>query len=349
MKAKYGIIAGVTLCCVFGLFSAVRQVQAEPKKHEISIAIYQSPTHEISVWNKELQKYLGEMSGNRLVPKIYDSAKIAKGTDMLDAVQRGLADMGFAYGGFIASTFPVLEAVGSVPFLFRSDYEWWKAWPRVTAVLQEALEKGGYSNILLIDMPYYGGWYKIATKGKKLKVPADLEGLKLKAVGTGLRDYVKMIGGNAVGITTAEVYEAASRGLLQGTIGVHTHWTGWKQMEVFDHLLDLPICPTTMHWVVNKSTLKKLGPELAPVLINFCRFNIVMQGMNSIVSEDRNEMIASEKMEFYRPTAEEAKLWYAPGEKIIEEWVERSKPYGAKIVDIVKAARASESKGFLDW
>lgn len=152
-----------------------------------------------------------------------------------------------------------------------------------------------------------------------------------------------------MGVTTAEVYEAASRGLLQGTIGVHTHWTGWKQMEVFDHLLDLPISPTTMHWVVNKSTLKKLGPELAPVLINFCRFNIVMQGMNSKVSEDRNEMIASEKMEFYRPTAEEAKLWYAPGEKIIEQWVERSKPYGAKIVDIVKAARASESKGFLDW
>ena len=94
---------------------------------------------------------------------------------------------------------------------------------------------------------------------------------------------------------------------------------------------------------------ERYNPELAAVLINYCRLNIVMQGMNSKVSEARNELIASKSMTFYKPTPEEIAQWYAPGQKIIDAWVERSAPYGAKIVEIVQAARESGSKGFLDW
>ncbi|MCF8033230.1 MAG: TRAP transporter substrate-binding protein DctP [Desulfarculaceae bacterium] len=315
----------------------------------LSVALYQAPTHELSVWIKELAPMLAQMSNNELKAKVYDAGTIAKAREMIDAVQRNLADVGFVYPGFNSSTIPVMEVVGAVPFLIRNNYEWWKAWPKIVPVLQKALEDKGYDNIVVCAVPYYGGWYKIATKGKAVKVPDDLKGIKIKAVGKGLRDYVSKVGGSSVSISTAEVYEAASRGLLQGTIGCHTHWTGWKQMEVFDHLLDLPVAPTTMLFYINKSTLKKLGPKDAAVFTKFCEMTSAIITIDSMVSEAKNEMIASSKMKFYKPTQAEIELWYAPSKEVIAEWVKRSAPYGQEIVDIVEKVRNSKKKNFLNY
>lgn len=144
------------------------------------------------------------------------------------------------------------------------------------------------------------------------------------------------------------MYEAASRGLIQGAIGVHTHWLGWKQMEVFDHLLDLPIAPTTSHFIISKKTLKDLGPELAPILENYVALLSSRMSMNSKVSEIKNELLASSKMEINRPSSATLDQWYKPSESIIQEWVQRSEPYGAQILKIVEEARKSESKSFLE-
>ncbi|MEW5912589.1 MAG: TRAP transporter substrate-binding protein DctP [Thermodesulfobacteriota bacterium] len=344
MRFKKAVL--ISVMCAVALLGSVGLASAAKT---LNVALYQSPTHELSVWIKELSPILAQMSNNELKAKVSDAGTIAKGPEMVDAIQRGMADVGFVFPGFNSSTMPVLEVVGNVPFLFRNDYEWWKAWPKIIPVLQKALEAKGYDNVLICAVPYYGGWYKVATKGKVVKVPGDLKGIKIKAVGRGLREYVQKIGGSAVSVSTAEVYEAASRGLLQGSIGVHTHWTGWKQMEVFDHLLDLPIAPTTMLFYINKSTLKKLGPKLAPLFVAYCDLTAAMISMDSKVSEAKNEIIASARMKFYKPTEAEKELWYAPAQTVINEWVKRSAPYGKQIVEIVEKARKSPKKNFINY
>lgn len=344
MLRKKNLLIGIL--CAAMLLGGVSLASAAKT---VTVALYQSPTHELSVWIKELAPMLAQMSDNQLKAKIYDAGTIAKGKDMVDAVQRGLADIGFVYPGFNSATMPVMEVVGSIPFLFRNNYEWWKAWPKIIPVLQKALEDKGYSNIMVCAVPYYGGWYKIGTKGKAVKVPKDLEGIKIKVVGKGMRDYVQQVGGNAVAMPTSQVYEAASRGLLQGSLGVHTHWTGWKQMEVLDHLLDLPIAPTTMLFYINKDSIKKLGPKLAPIFLKYCEFMAATITIDSMVSEVKNEIIASSRMKFYRPTEQEKELWYGPSKAVIADWVKRSAPYGQQIVDIVEKARTSKKKNFLDY
>lgn len=344
MKHKKNTL--ISLMCAIAIFGFASLAGAAKT---LSVALYQSPSHELSVWIKELAPMLAEMSNNEMKAKVYDAGTIAKARDMIDAVQRNLADVGFVFPGFNSATMPVMEVVGAVPFLIRNDYEWWKAWPKIITVLQEALEAKGYDNILVCAVPYYGGWYKIASKGKAIKVPSDLKGIKIKAVGKGLRDYVQSVGGSAVSISTAEVYEAASRGLLQGSVGCHTHWTGWKQMEVFDHLLDLPVAPTTMLFYISKSSLEKLGPKLAPIFVKYCEMTAAMITIDSKVSETRNELIASSKMKFYKPTSAELERWYAPSKAVIDRWVKRSAPYGQQVVDIVDKARNSKKKNFLNY
>jgi len=137
-----------------------------PAKHEITIAIYQSSTHEISQWIKENASLLEEMSNGRLIPKVYDSGMIAKGPDMIDAVQKNLADLGNCFPGFTSATFPVFDIYGMVPFLIRDDYEVWKAFPRINAVAQRAMEDAGYDNVVFSDACYFSSWYMTATAKK---------------------------------------------------------------------------------------------------------------------------------------------------------------------------------------
>lgn len=344
MRRKIAVLLGII--CAVGMLNFAGTAGAA---QTITMALYQSPTHELSVWIKDLAPELAKMSNNRLQLRVMDSGTIAKGKEMVDAVQRNMADVGFVFPGFNSSTMPVLEVVGSVPFIFRNNYEWWKAWPKIIPVIQKALEDKGYDNIEIAAVPYYGGWYKIATKGVEVKVPQDLKGVKTKVTGIAMRNYLEAVGGSAVAMPTADVYEAASRNLLEGSMGVHTHWTGWKQMEVFDHLLDLQIAPTTMFFYMNKKTVKKLGPELGPIFVKYCEHLAAMITLNSKVSELRNEAIASTRMKLYRPTEEEKELWYAPAQPIIDKWVEKSAPYGQQIVDIIKAARNSDKKSFVDY
>jgi TRAP-type C4-dicarboxylate transport system substrate-binding protein len=343
MKRKTMVVVGVFCLTVMLGFMTICEAQ-----QTLNMAVYQGSTHELSIWNYELAPTLQKMSNNRVQLKIHDSGTIAKANGMFDAVQRNMADIGFVYPSVLSSTIPVLELAGGIPFILRDNYEWWKALPAITAVVQEAIEAKGYNNVLICSVPYYGGWYKLATK-KKVTTPKDLKGLKIKSIGTGMRDYISNVGGSPTSIDTAEVYEAASRNLIQGTIGTHTHWTGWNMREVFGYLIQVPITPTTMYFLINKNTLKKLGPDLAAIFVGYCEFALTQLSMHSLVSEEKNEDTAHAKMEFVRPTKEQLESWYAPSNAIVDAWVKRSAPYGQRIMDIIKKVRQSDKKGFVNY
>lgn len=106
------LISAVCLAAILGFAFIATAAQT------ISIAVYQSATHECAVWFNELAPMLAKMSNNKLQAKIYDSGTIGKEKDILDAVQRNLADVGFEYPGYHSPAMPVLEVCAMSPSFF---------------------------------------------------------------------------------------------------------------------------------------------------------------------------------------------------------------------------------------
>lgn len=187
---------------------------------------------------------------------VFPGGQLGKEADLAQAVALGTVDL---FWGDAATFSPFVKELNvfNTPFLFR-DVAQWKTVVRgpIGDDLVRRLE--AKSPVKILGRMQMGDRYILTTK-KPVRVPADLEGLKIRVPDVPMYTAsFAALGAKATPIAFSEVYVSLQQGVIDGMENPTGLIRGMKFYEVTKYLTKLPWSNSVNFLVVNKNTFNKL-------------------------------------------------------------------------------------------
>ncbi|MCG6115865.1 MAG: TRAP transporter substrate-binding protein DctP [Mesorhizobium sp.] len=290
---------------------------------ELKLGTFHGPQHPVVAILREHAEQVSENTEGRLSVRVFDSGTLAGGPATLNAVQRGVMDI----GNYVWTYAPIeqlpLLTIGGLPYVYRDGEGYAEAWEAdntlIDAVNAHVAERG-YDNVFFSG-PYFSGFARIGFRNYEPRVPDDLRDLKIRGTGTYNR-VVEAYGAVDVTIESPEVYNALESGLIDGAVGLAANWINWSWMEPSNYLLNYPIAPVGGAMAVNAQSWERVSEEDQAVLIDMIAG--IQRGLSDyyIELESTQMSVMEEHMTIYTPDEEEAALWAEPRQDIINWWLD---------------------------
>jgi TRAP-type C4-dicarboxylate transport system substrate-binding protein len=116
-------------------------------------------------------------------------------------------------------------------------------------------------------MSFATGPGQLLMKTKEIKALADMSGTELGATAGPRGDGLKLLGATPVVLPMPEVYEAQSRGVIDGVVGPYEAMTGFKLADVTDSITVTPFLYVNYFFMnINKETFESMPAEYQKVL-----------------------------------------------------------------------------------
>ncbi|MGK2226221.1 MAG: tripartite ATP-independent transporter DctP family solute receptor [Devosia sp.] len=176
-----------------------------------------SDTHPDGYPTVEAVKYFGEklseLTDGRYAVEVFHSAQLGEEKDTIEQTQFGVIDLNRISIGAFGTQVPA-ATVTQLPYIFRSA-------DHFHAVLDGPIGDeilAAFDAVDLKALAYYdGGARSFYNSGKPINSPADLEGMKLRVMGSDIFvDMVAALGGNATPMPYGEVYSGIQTGVIDG-------------------------------------------------------------------------------------------------------------------------------------
>ena len=197
----------LTVCVAALLFPGAAVFAAEYK-----LSNQFPPSHHISKGLGVFADKVKEYSQDKIRIKIFDSAQLFKDTEIVEALQDGLVEIGLVatnkWGGMIPAT-----DVFDVPFLFV-DLESPKKFldGGASEILDGEFMKLGVKNLFWADYGFIQMW----NSKRPLHSPADFAGLTMRSYSAGDSETLKALGAAPTLMSSSEMYMALQRGTVDG-------------------------------------------------------------------------------------------------------------------------------------
>ncbi|MDP3824397.1 MAG: TRAP transporter substrate-binding protein DctP [Burkholderiales bacterium] len=146
----------------------------------------------------------------------YPAEQMGKAKDFLSLTQSGVLDITYVAPGFVSDKMP-LSVVAELPLSFtgscKGTLAYWNLAKFGGLLSKKEFEPNGVRLLFTIVLPPY----QVVTR-KPFASLKDLEGMKIRASGSAKELVLKKIKATPVLIPTPEVYEALSRGTIEGVL-----------------------------------------------------------------------------------------------------------------------------------
>ncbi|MBC7331467.1 MAG: TRAP transporter substrate-binding protein DctP [Synergistetes bacterium] len=204
------------------------------------------------------------MTGGRLKIRLHEPGEIVPGTEVLDAVRKGVVDLGMNTPAWQKGEFPAGDLFYTLPggvFDFHDLFVWMYSGEGIK--LQQEMYKGAIVAFPLGLTPPEEIW-----STKPVKTLEDIKGLKIRAAGLSMELW-KALGASVVLLPGGEVLPALRRGLIDATefaypsmdyaLGLH---------EVAKYLFDPPIHmgSNMFQLAINPKVWESLSPDLREII-----------------------------------------------------------------------------------
>jgi C4-dicarboxylate-binding protein DctP len=280
---------------------------------------------------KELaEKY----TNGKVKVEVYPNSQLYKDKEEMEALQLGavqmLAPSLAKFGPLGAREFEVFD----LPFLFkdRATLQKVTTGPVGKMLFEKLTDKG------ITGLAYWDNGFKVFSANKLLKVPADMQGLKIRIQSSKVLDaQIRAVGAIPQVMAFSEVYQALQTGVVDGEENVPSNKFTQKMHEVQKHFLMSNHGYIGYAVIVNKKFWDGLPGDIRSQLDKAMGEATVHA--NQIAETENleaiNAMAASGKTQLYTPTAAELKLWVKAMLPVHEEV---SKRIGAQTLEAVYAA-----------
>ena len=187
------------------------------------------------------------------------------GPDIPNLLRTGTLDMGSVVGPYVAGEVPALE----IQYLFGAFTEREQQFLTTAAIapeVEELLEDSAGGGKLIFKEWASGNDIFFFSK-KPLLTLDDFTGLKTRAFGTSISDWINGMGADAQFVAFAEVYTALERGILGAGVTGGDAGFGQRWYEVADYITGPLISWPANDMVMNKEVWEKLPPDLQAIVI----------------------------------------------------------------------------------
>lgn len=303
----------VFLAFIFiGGFIQTSSAQAPIK---LTYALFQPAAAALSKANTEFAQEIEKRTNGRVQIQIFHGGSLLGGPAMYQGVRSGIADMGNCLTVYNPGVFPFTKiaempvpaesgwAVSNAMYDFLMKYQ-----PKEWKDVQILTVCGDGFNIGAIAMG---------------KVPIlKLEDWKGKSLRPVHADVVTALGGTVKDLPMAEVYDAISKGVLDGEVGAAEPLKSWRLADVAKHItLNFAPAQPSIVWynIMNKDKWNSLPPDIQKTITEVGREYC---GKLGLAWDDQEiagiEYAKSVGSKIYILSKEEEKRWQAAIVTVIE-------------------------------
>lgn len=308
---KQNILVGIILVLIVValplLCSGVSSAGTKPIV--LKFATYFPEVNTISQFNVWWAKEIEKRTSGRVKFEFYWAGSLVKARDLAKAAGRGICDVALLATGYTRASFPLTGIYEAVYITEKPD-----AACRAMSELYETQEglkaewKNNNLKLLFFDMlgPNIFGFRN------KVVSLEELQGLKIRTAGK-MTIVAKRLGATAVSMSSAEVYEAMDRGLLDGYTNTSLASAATRSFpEVAPYMLD----PRMGNYACIETTMNLRTWNNLPSDIK----EIISQVSKEVLGKSVEIMMADEDKVMVKMHTEWNATLYALSPEQVEKW-----------------------------
>lgn len=201
-------------------------------------------------------------SDGRIMVEVYPSMQLGGSvSDLVQQMEDGVVDIIWTLPGFTPGRFPGAQGL-ELPFMNTGTSATMSpaAMEFITGHLQKEFEGIKIISVHATDAAL------IHTKDKPIRTLDDFEGMKLRVAGRFIGEAVKALGATPVGIPLGGVYEALSRGQVDGMLINWAITQPFRFYEVTEYHTDHPLYQSMLMTLMSEDSYNRLPPDLQAVI-----------------------------------------------------------------------------------
>jgi TRAP-type transport system periplasmic protein len=323
------IVSLFTILAVLSACSSGPSSAAAPAAQSViklTSSCYLPPAHMLSGMMGEMMTKIQSQSNGRLEISYSAGGSILTAAKTADGLEQGLADIGVSHISYTPGRFPVTEAL-NLPLGFSSS---WIG----TYVALDYLEKyqpGEWDNfkVLMINGTSNTSVDMAKSPVRKLE---DMKGKTLRGAGE-IADAIKALGGTPRDIPMSDVYEAMSKGTIDGILISAETLKSFKLADVTKYTTYVPTIGNQYLFYVamNKKKWDSLGPDLQKIFTDVFAEYLpkAAVGWNEINAQGFQAAI-QQGAEFITLPEDEAARWKTAVQPVMENYITKMTQKGFK-------------------
>jgi TRAP-type C4-dicarboxylate transport system substrate-binding protein len=329
------------VCAAALLIGGATGALAQDKTFELKLSHWVPPSHPLQKALEEWGASVEKDSGGTIKYKIYPAQQLGKAFDHYDMARDGIADLTYINPGYQPGRFPIIGA-GELPFLMtnaKGGTQALDAWYRKYAA-QEM--KDVKFCLAFVHDP--GAFH---SRSKKIVVPEDIKGMKIRPAHATMATFVTMLGGTNVQASAPEVRDVLEKGVADAVT------FPWGSVPLFGidkvtkYHLDMPLYVTTFAFVFNKAKYDEMSASQKKVIDSHCTPEWALK-VAAPWADFEHAGIAKIKVEagqeIYEPTPAQVAEWKKAAQPLEEKWAENVKKTGVDPATVMKELKAQLSK-----
>jgi len=283
-------------------------------------------------------KELGEKKSNgQLKVKVYPNGQLGGDKDNVEAVEKGSIDIGSA-GANNMAPFTDIFLFADLPYVWESIESSYKVWngdigKELKAKVEDEL---GMKALMFVDV---GSFRNILNNLHPVKVPADLNGMKIRATASPIEvATLKAWGANPTPVAWPETYMALEQKVVNAEHLQYLWMYTAKHHEAIDYITEIGAVQSVHVALMNKDKFNKLSAEMQKIVLDAAQeaqeynFDIAPK----MVEELKKEVVEA-GVEVYVPTPEELEQWKSIREKVWEQFSDKvDMEFVQKVIDAQK-------------
>ena len=311
-------------CCALPIAMAGAPALAQDKTINLRISLWVPPAHPLvpatQAWAADIEK----ASGGTIKATIFPSEQLGKAFDHYDMARDGIADVTYVNPGYQPGRFPIIAA-GQIPFTFGDG-------KKGTLALDEWYRK--YAPTEMKDTKLCFAF--IHDPGtlhgkKKIVVPSDLAGLKVRPAQSTIAEMVKLLGGANVQASAPEARDAIERGVADEITFPWGSIFLFGIDKVVKYHMDIPLYTTVFTYNVNLDTYNSMSPAQKKAFDDHCTpewASKVSDAWSDFEANGRIKMRALADHEVYKLTDDQLVQWKKAVQPLQASWAEAVKKAG---------------------
>jgi TRAP-type C4-dicarboxylate transport system substrate-binding protein len=315
------------------LLAGVPSATAQDKTIELKLSHWVPPTHPLQKAMQEWGASVEKASNGTLKYKVFPSQQLGKAFDHYDMARDGIADFVYVNPGYRPGRFPIIAA-GELPFLVgdaKGGIRAIDAWYRKYAATEMKDVKYCFSFIL---DPLT--WH---SKNKKITVPGDIKGMKVRPSQGTVAAWVTLLGGTNVQASATEVRDVLEKGVAEA---VTFPWGSVPLLgvdRVTKYHMDAPLHTVTFQWLMSPKTYNALSAAQKKVIDDHCTTEWAARFASPWADFERAGLEKVKAMpghEVYQITAAQLDEWKKSAEPLHKKWADDVKRAGGNPDAIMK-------------
>lgn len=304
--------------------AAIPSAWAQDKTVNLKVSLWVPPAHPLVPATQAWAKSIEQASNGTIKMAVFPSEQLGKAFDHYDMARDGIADITYINPGYQPGRFPI-AAAGQLPFVFNDG-------KKGTLALNEWYQKYAKTEMKDTKLCFAFIHHPGALHGKKkIVLPDDLKGVKVRPAQSTIGEMVKMFGGTNVQASAPESRDAIERGVADEITFPWGSVFLFGIDKVVKYHMDVPLYATVFTYNINLAKYNGMSETQKKIIDDHCTpewASKVTDPWSDYELNGRTKMKALADHEVYPLTPEQLATWKNATEPLRTSWAEAVKKAG---------------------